>query len=342
MQLPFEPLICTKRIDETYDCSTFEFKKLDNSPFSYKAGQFITFEVDVAGELEYRAYSLSSSPTEPDSVAITIKRVSGGKVSNYLMDHLQAGIALPAMPPAGEFTLEDNRVSNDILLMSAGSGITPCISMARYLLDSAATVNIHFIYSARSEADIIMADSLAALAQEHSTFRLSFILEETTTANVTEGRLNKDNFAQLVPDVTGKTIFSCGPTAYMETVKSLAEQRDFDMALFHQESFTPTKPETLDNGHNAANVQVKTYHVVAPQYAKSFTVAQNQTLLEALEAAGVPIIGACRSGVCGACKCKVNGETKSSSNATLTADEIKMGYVLSCSTQAYADLVIEI
>lgn len=337
MQSQFEPLLCTNRTDETADATTFEFKKLDDALFEYKAGQFITFEVDVAGEVEYRAYSLSSTPSKPESVAVTIKRVEGGKVSNYLLDHLQPGIALPAMAPAGEFTIENNQVTPDILLMSAGSGITPCMSMARWLLDTAQKVNIHFIYSARSEADIIMAKELQVLNVSNDNFQLSFILEETDSSEFIKGRLDISNFTQLVADVAGKTIFTCGPAPYMQVVETLAEERGVDMDLFHKESFVPeveVEEELSDNGVS--------YQVVAPQHGKNFTIKAGKTLLNALEEAGVPIIGACRSGVCGACKCKVTGNVESSSQETLTAEQIGQGYVLSCSTKATSDIVVEL
>lgn len=336
MQSQFEPLICTKRIDETLDATTFEFKKLDDGLFTYQAGQFITFEVDVAGEIEYRAYSLSSTPSKPESVAVTIKRVTGGKVSNYLLDHLQPGIALPAMTPAGDFTIENNQVTPDILLMSAGSGITPCISMARWLLDTQQQVNIHFIYSARSESDIIMKDSLNELNELHDNFRLSVILEETDNRAFIAGRLNNDNFKQLVGDVAGKTIFTCGPTAYMQVVENVANEHCFDMDLFHKESFVA---EELVTEPEKSGVS---YQVVAPQHGKNFTINADKLLLNALEEAGLPIVGACRTGVCGACKCKVTGQVESSSTATLTTEQIELGYVLSCSTKATSDLVVEL
>ncbi|MFT6927517.1 MAG: NADH oxidoreductase Hcr [Psychromonas sp.] len=333
----FEPLICIKRIEETLDSATFEFKKADDTLFEYQAGQFLTFEVDVAGELQYRAYSLSSTPSQPQSVAVTIKRVPGGKVSNYLLDNLQSGIALPAMAPAGEFTLQDNPTTPELLLMSAGSGITPCMSIARWLLDTKQQVNIHFIYSARSEADIIMADTLKALDAQYDNFRLTRILETTDNSDDLHGRLDLDMFEKLVPERHGRTIFICGPAPYMQAVELVAKQSGFDMALFHKESFVPAA-----NDDQISAESVLSYQAVAPQYGKNFTVAENQSLLEALEAAGVPVIGACRSGICGSCKCKVTGEVKSTSQATLTAEQIAQGYVLSCSTKAYSDLVVEL
>lgn len=337
MQSLFEPLLCTKRIDETSDATTFEFKKLDDAAFEYQAGQFLTFEVDVAGEIEHRAYSLSSTPSKPESVAVTIKRVAGGKVSNYLLDHLQAGMALPAMAPAGNFTIENNPVSADILLMSAGSGITPCMSMARWLLDTGQQVNIHFIYSARSEADIIMAKELAELDTQHDNFRLSFILEQTDNSAFIEGRLNADNFTQLVDDVAGKTIFTCGPTPYMDVVENLAMQRGFDRDLFHKESFVAEDDAATEQSDSGVR-----YQGIAPQHGKNFVISSEKSLLHALEEAGLPIVAACRTGVCGACKCKVTGQVESTSSATLTAEQVAQGYVLSCSSKATSDLVVEL
>ena len=334
MQSPFEPLLCTLRTDETSDATTFEFKKLDDSFFEYKAGQFITFEVDVAGEVEHRAYSLSSTPSKPESIAVTIKRVEGGKVSNYLLDHLQAGIALPAMAPAGEFTIENNQVTPNILLMSAGSGITPCMSMARWLLDTNQQVELHFIYSAHSADDIIMGKELNEIALQHDNFQVSFMLTEGGNSL---GRLSIDNFTQLVNDVAGKTIFTCGPDSYMQAVESLAEQRGFDMDLFYKESFTPINTTLDDQDDDGVN-----YQLVVPQHGKNLTINASKPLLNALEEAGLPIIAACRTGMCGACKCKVTGQVESSSSATLTPEQIEQGYVLSCSTKASSDLVVEL
>lgn len=332
----FEPLICISRIDETADTATFEFKKLDDAAFNFKAGQFLTFAVEIADKLECRAYSISSSPMNSESVAVTIKRVNGGKVSNHLLDHLQTGMTLPAMAPAGEFTLQDQKTTEKLLLMCAGSGITPCISMARWLLESNQKVNIHFIYSALSEADVIMAKVLDALNKEFANFHLTRIIEKTTNANDIQGILDLALFKKLIPDTRGRTIFTCGPEAYMEAIESFAQSTKFDMTLFHKESFVADK-DNRETTRSDVN-----YQIVVPQYAKTFTIAENQTLLDALESAGIPISTACRNGFCGACKCKVKGNVKSASQQALTAEQIKQGYVLSCTAIAYSDLVVEL
>ncbi len=331
----FTPLFCINRIEETADSATFEFKHLEDFPFEYQAGQFLTFEVEVATVKEYRAYSMSSDPSFPQSVSVTIKRVEGGKVSNHLLDHLQPGMALPAMPAEGEFTLLKCQTTPDILFMSAGSGITPCLSMARWLLSSKQQVNIDFVYSAKSPQDIIMAPLLNELAEQHDNFNLHYILEQCADMDAIEGRLTCENFTLLIPELNGKTIFTCGPQPYMEAVHAFAQARGFDMALFHQESFTPVESEQ-------ASEDSVNYQLFAPQYAKSGSVSSSESLLTAMEQSGVPIVGACRTGVCGSCKCKVVGEVESTSQSTLTPTEIEQGYVLACSSKAKSDLVVEI
>jgi NADH oxidoreductase Hcr len=333
----FAPLICTDRIEETVDAATFYFRTADSIPLDYKPGQFITFQVDVADEQLHRAYSLSSTPSRPESIAITVKRVPGGKVSNHLLDHLRPGHMLPGMAPAGEFNLIDCRSTSKVLLFSAGSGITPCISIARWLLDTDADAEIHFIYSARTAADVIMADELTRLDAEHPRFTLQRVLSQPETACDHHGRLDQALFDRLVPEVAGYSLFTCGPAEYMATVKSFAQARGLDMDYFHQESFTPGAANDEDADSGAS------YQLQAPKFGKAATISGGQSLLEAMEGAGLPVIGACRSGVCGSCKCQlVAGEVESSSQATLTEAEIASGYVLACSSKARSDLVVEL
>ena len=332
----FIKLVCIKRTEETHDAATFEFEAINKDLFQYKAGQFLTFEVEIAGEKEYRAYSLSSSPTAPQTVAVTIKRVKDGKVSNFFLDNIQAGSTLNAMPPAGNFTVEDNKTTNEIILMSAGSGVTPCVSIAQDLLATNPDVIIHFIYNARSESDLILEHVLSDLDDRFENFRLTYVLEELAakTENKRQGLMNAFYFEILIPDNRGRTIFICGPSPYMDAVEHLAESMGFDMSQFHKESFTPVIEEELPPA-----VQ---YQLSVPFQNKTFEVSSNKTLLESIEAAGLPIVSACRTGFCGACKCKVQGDVESTSQETLTAQQLKDGYVLTCSSKPKSDVVVEL
>ena len=331
------PLVCVDRIEETADAATFVFQAPDAKPLEFKAGQFIIFQVGVADEVLHRAYSLSSSPSRAEKVSIAVKRVSGGKVSNHLLDHLQPGHMLRTLPPAGEFNIIDRPSTRHILLFSAGCGITPCMAMARWLLETAPTVSIEFIHSARSGAEVIMADELDRLHREYPNFHLTRILEAPARADDFTGPISAPQFDLLVPEISGRTIFTCGPEGYMNAVHAFAEARGLDMRYFHRESFSP--PGTT--AANDASAAGESYAVYAPNFGKQSEIHAHQTLLEALESAGLPIIGACRSGVCGSCKCQViSGETDSTSAATLTDAEVSTGFVLACSSKARSDLVV--
>ncbi|GLS90929.1 hybrid-cluster NAD(P)-dependent oxidoreductase [Psychromonas marina] len=332
----FERLRCIKRVDETSDASTFEFEHLDQRPFNFQAGQFLTFEINHYNNLLYRAYSICSSPAKPNSVTVAIKRVPGGKISNYLIDNLQAGHALPAMAPAGKFTREENKTTNNLLLMSAGSGITPCLAIARDILDTEQAINIHFIHSARRSDDVIMLSLLNELADKHKNFRLTMILETTDNATDFHGRLDKTMFAELVASVSEQTIFICGPSLYMKSVEEIVSATDFDMDYFHKESFV-AEAKTGETVFSDI-----THEISVPAIDKAFIANDQQTLLDALHGAGIKVPYSCKSGVCGACKCKVSGNVVSTSQETLTAEQIELGYVLSCSTKANSDLVVEI
>jgi len=332
----FERLRCIKRIDQTSDASTFEFEHLDQRPFQFQAGQFLTFEINYYNNMLYRAYSICSSPQSPNSITIAIKRVPGGKVSNYLLDNLQAGIALPAMAPAGKFTLEANKTTSNLLLMSAGSGITPCLAIARALIDTQADVNIHFIHSARKSDEVIMASLLQELAEKHANFQLSLILESNDTPSHFSGRIDNDIFTQLVPDNTEHTIFICGPSLYMQSVEKIALDNNFDMDYFHKESFVPEAKE------GEVTLSDINHQITVPALNKQFMANDQQTLLDAMHAADIKVPYSCKSGICGACKCKVSGEVVSSSTEALTSEQVEQGYVLTCSAKANSDLIIEL
>jgi len=333
----FERLRCIKRVDETSDASTFEFEHLDQRPFEFQAGQFLTFEINYYNNLLYRAYSICSSPEKPNSVTVAIKRVPGGKISNYLIDNLQPGHALPAMAPAGKFTREANNCTQNLLLMSAGSGITPCLAIAQDIIDKQQDINIHFIHSARRSDDLIMSSLLSELAEKHTNFRLSLILTASDEEHHhLQGRLDSTMFNQLVPDTTEQTIFICGPTAYMQSVEDIASVTGFDMDYFHKESFV-AEAKAGETALSDTNHQIN-----VPALNAEFMANDQQTLLDALQGAGVKIPYSCKSGVCGACKCKVSGDVVSSSREALSDEQVEQGYVLACSSKANSDLVIEL
>lgn len=336
-----ETLCCVERRQETENAVTLVLKPTKTLAVSYLPGQFLVLNVTIQGQSHSRAYSLCSAPQIDHELAVTVKRVDGGLVSNWLLDHFHVGDELTALPPAGGFVLPTDYSAKNILLCSAGSGITPMMSMARWLIANKPNVNIHFLHSTRHADDLIFKDALLAMTKQHAQFHFYPVLRNLTDAfTCYQGRINPTLFNQLITDLTDTQVFMCGPEDYMETIEGFLRDRHFPMELSHKESFapsaltisTPTETQT-------------TFAISVPQFGADAEIAAHQTILDALEALQLPIIAACRSGICGSCKCKVTkGQTEDISEmpGPLTEEEQQEGFILACSTRANSDLELEI
>ena len=134
---------CLKVIQETHDVKTFCFDMAQPMLFFFKPGQFITLELAIGTEKVMRSYTISSAPSIPYSFSVTVKRVAGGQVSNWLHDNLQSGDLLTVHGPVGQFNCMDFPAEK-VLLLSGGVGITPVMSMARWLFNTNAGVDMAF------------------------------------------------------------------------------------------------------------------------------------------------------------------------------------------------------
>ncbi|MGY0217433.1 FAD-binding oxidoreductase [Endozoicomonadaceae bacterium StTr2] len=326
-------LTCLRVVQETDDVKTFVFQSTPQTRFHFKPGQFVTLQLEIEGETVYRTYTISSSPSKPYTLELTIKKVEGGQVSGWLLENLKPGDKVKAEGPGGEFNIIDHPAKK-VLFLSAGCGITPMMSMSRWLRDTVADVDIHFIHSARTSYDIIFRHELDKTAQRYDNFKLDYVLENI------DGFLDAEKLQQLAPDMHDRTIFVCGPAPYMTAVEQMVADSGFDMSRYFQESFGG---QLMPELKTEAIAQAEGYQLTLEKSGKVATFDPGQTVLEALENQKAPIIGACRAGVCGSCKVKISeGEVSSTSQMTLTPDEIAEGYVLSCCSTPQSDLSINI
>lgn len=328
---------CIARHDETHDSASFTLASDMPARFDYKPGQFVTLAVEIDGQRHHRAYSISSSPLNTGSITITVKRVAGGLVSNFLLDNLHAGQYLEAGVTAGEFYLSEEACAGPLVMLSAGSGVTPVMAMARWLLALDAEASIHFILSARSEQDIIFRDELLAMQVRYPNFRLDLFLDNAEgQADRHAGFLTPERLDGLLTDAASCHFYLCGNPPYMAMIESWYRERALPADRFHKENFTP---EALP----AAEVGAQVFELAIAGFGKTAAIVDGQTLLEVLEASGVPLIAACRAGVCGSCKCKViSGQVERASTATLTEDDLSAGLALACSTRARSCVTVEL
>ncbi len=325
---------------ETSDTKSFFFRHPMGTP-DFKPGQFINIGVTIDGKTHYRAYSVSSLPSDK-LIQLTIKRVPGGTVSNWMIDQLNAGDQISLHGLAGTFNIIESPYRKNIILISAGCGITPVMSMARYLLslNDERIQSIQFIHCARDEDNIIYFKELCKLNEEYDKFSPVFYCSHPQKEHrslIHKGRLNADSLmAHLKDCFNDSSIYLCGPDEFMDMVKTEIDASGFDMGHFHMESFASSCETPEPN--NASIHEGKNHTLSLPDFGIEKEVPDGTILLDILQENSIPIVAACRSGICGSCKCKVEtGKIQLTvdavANGTLTREEIDEGYTLACSSR---------
>jgi glycine betaine catabolism B len=242
---------CAEIIDETHDVKTFRFVAEPGLLFSYKPGQFLTLDLEINGEEVLRSYSISSSPSRPHSLEITVKRVPAattdlpaGLVSNWLHDNIQVGSEVKISSPMGKFTCFQYP-SQKLLFISAGSGITPMMGMSRWLCDTMADCDVVFLHSARTPADIIYQQELMMMSARHKKFQPLVTITQNQSGQSwlgLTGRVTANMLQSIVPDFMERVAFVCGPEPFMAGTKKLLAELNFPDENYHQESFGGAKP----------------------------------------------------------------------------------------------------
>lgn len=341
-----ETLVCRAVRQETHDVKTFVLSAPEPRLLRYAPGQFITLELDIGGAAVNRCYTLASSPTRPDCVAITVKRVPAGLVSNWLHDTLAPGQALRVLGPSGAFScfLHPMPAGQKYLFLSAGSGITPLMSMARAAHDLALDADIAFVHSARTPADIIFARELALMTAAGPHFRLGLVCERRGGRHDWagfNGLLDAPTLNNIAPDFKDRKVYTCGPAPYMAAVRALLAGGGFDMANYHEESFAF---ESLDaqvemGGDTAAPDGFK---VSFSRSGDQLACAAGQTILGAARAAGLRMAASCTQGLCGTCKTKmVSGQVDMQHAGGIRQREIDQGFILPCCSKPLSDIVLD-
>lgn len=320
-------LTCVEREEIARDFVTFWLEPLQGDVPSYQPGQHLPIAVEIDGEAVARRYTLSSSPTRPGRLAISVKRIDGGRVSNWLVDHLQIGDTLSCESPDGRFYLGDKH-DQPLLLLSAGSGVTPMMSMLRYLSDSNQLDDVVFYHQCRSVEDIPCKEELDQLKRQHPGLTVLISLSQAPMDWFgLKGRLTLSHLKQ-VRGIETRQVFVCGPDGFMRKAKNLLLKKGLAEQNYHQEAFGITN--SAQQVHKSLTISVNG-HV--------FSGTNQKTLLEQAEEAGAPIANSCRAGLCGACKVTVeSGSVDQPDVPALQEHERNMGMVLACCCVPQTDI----
>ncbi|MGF1724421.1 MOSC N-terminal beta barrel domain-containing protein [Photobacterium nomapromontoriensis] len=312
-------LTCVERDDIARDFCTFwlEPAKQQQLP-SYQPGQHLPLQIEINGEYIARRYTLSSSPSRPGRYAISVKRIGDGRISNWLHDNFHVGNSLVAEKPDGNFHLGQH--TDKLLLLSAGSGVTPMISMLRYLADNHLIRDVVFYHQCRSESDIPYLNELEQLKTAHPHLTVIIALSQPSSAwSGLTGRLNTQHLTHI-PELADRQVFVCGPDSFMTHAKTHLLEAGVAESCYHQEAFGSAKPATT--AQQTVSISID---------GNLFQGDNQHTLLEQAEAAGIGVANSCRAGFCGACKMTLeSGDVEQPDVPALLPGEKEAGKVLAC------------
>lgn len=318
----FQRATVTRIIKETADSRTYVLAP-EEQPFSYRAGQFCTFKVTVDGEDLYRSYSMSSAPETDTELMTTVKRVNGGKVSNWIIDNVVEGDELTMTRAAGTFVL--GSASAPLLAFAGGSGVTPILSLAKSALASTDR-GVRLLCADRDRSSAIFDAVLDDLVERYPG-RLSV----QRHLDDEHGLLDAAGVEKFVGADRDADCYICGPEGFMTVVRA-ALPGTANVLVEDFDASPPVKAPAPEVSEAAGDVDAGgTVTIRLDRKKASVPRVAGETLLESARRAGLSPPFSCEAGNCGTCMAKLlEGEATMRTNDVLEDDEIADGYILTC------------
>jgi glycine betaine catabolism B len=322
---------------QTHDAKSLRFLLPAGKHLRARPGQFLAFEWVVNGKKAVRCYSISSSPNQLAYIEITPKRVPDGYISKFLNDEANPGLTVKARGPYGKFYLDESKHKR-VVLLAAGSGITPMIAMLRYMDDLCLGIDTKLIYCVRTEADVFFSSELTELQIRMKSFRYALVLSQPSSEwKGWKGRVTREMLEREIEKPLESTFFLCGPPAFMDHARSLLNAMAVRPSSILQESFGGDlggKPDQATDD--------RLFKVTYTRSVGACDISPDQTLLENSELNAVSIPYGCRQGVCGTCLTKlISGNVEMGNVPGLTEELRSQGYILPCVSRALNDLVLD-
>ena len=328
---------------ETANCKTIriEIPQPLETVFHYKAGQFISLRLFIDGQVATRCYSISSAPSQENSLNITVKKLPGGLLSTFLNEKLKTGDVINASAPSGNFTLPHNHPAKcNYIMIAGGSGITPIISICQHLLETCDPARIQLIDVNSNSDSIICKQRIKALQSEYpDRLMVQHILSQK------EGRLTLEKLKTLLTRIPYYSemythFYLCGPQGLKDIATHALDAADIKTKKIHRENFTTT-PAATNMEPNTSLTQV-----IAPDsqpgVTQSISLSINnkqskiepisgETILESAIRCGLNPPYSCMSGICGSCRAKLNeGEVEMDNASGLSANDLEENNILTC------------
>ena len=333
----FHRLRVARVVHETEDARSFVLDVPEElrSGFEYRAGQFCTFRVHIDGATLHRCYSMSSAPGVDADLVVTVKRVPGGAVSNWLIDRLVAGDEVEVSQPAGVFQLTGSTAP--LVAFAAGSGITPIMSLLRATL-AGSRRRVRLLYANRDRDATIFLDELTRLERD-SEGRLEVQHHWDVEHGFVDAAAVRRFSGEDLPDAE---LYVCGPTPFMDVVEGALLGAGAQSDRIHIERFTPssevlgpdsTGAEPLAGPRRDQADASGTTTVTVEVEGRSGTTAHRPgtTILQTARQLDLDPPSSCEAGNCATCMARVvEGTVTMHVNDALTDAEVEEGWVLTC------------
>ena len=339
----------TEILDETPAIKTFRLVdgRTGKAPFSYIAGQFVTLAAMVSGKRVSRSYTIASSPTENRFIDLTIKREEKGLFSRYLHDELRVGSTIDASGPQGFFTFTGSEAES-LVLIGAGVGVTPLMSVLRYLTATRWAGGLTLLFVCRTPADFLFRRELEETARSNPRFRLVVTMTKAEEGEWQglRGRFTSEMIERNVPEIRESRVHICGPARMMEETKAVLLKLGVPSLAIKLESFGPLRkdepPTPLGRSEQGTIVSTSNTVLFKPSNRTAF-LPPDLTVLEAAESVGVEIQNSCRAGTCGLCKVRLlSGQVSMEVQDSLTEEDKQRSIVLACQAKSAGSVVVEV
>lgn len=310
----------------------------------FRAGQYVSVKLRIGDTTTARPYTLAASPalSLDGQYQITVKKAPDGFVSEYILEHWKVGTEVTLSGPEGPFSYEPIRDEAEIVGLAGGSGITPFMAMANAILDGTEDFRLTLLYGSRKQEDILYADELAEICSLTDKVRVIHVLSEEQTAGYEHGFIGADLIQKYAPE--RYTLYICGPRAMHDFLAGELPKLGLDRKHIRREFVpAPGSPEYFEN-YSGDSSKVFTLSLQMLGEKKEIPLRADETVLTAIERAGIAAPSRCRSGECGWCRSRlISGDVfipESMDGRRLADDEA--GYIHPCSTWALSNLELEI
>ena len=298
-------------ITRTDDCKSFVLvpdEKRGTSALAYfGAGKYLTVFEEIEGMKITRAYSISSKPQDAlaGKYMLTIKRVDGGLMSNYILDTWDVGTEVTVSAPAGNFEYQPLRDAKKVICLAGGSGITPFVSMAGAILDGDEDFNMVLLYGSRNKENILFYDELLEIASKTEKVKVINVLSDKDTDvsgdGFEAGFITAELIKKYAPENEPYSVFICGPAAMYNALDNELPKLGLEKKYIRHEMFGEFHDPKTQEDYPSDIPETVSITVTIQDETKVVTGSTNDSVLQILEKNGISAPARCRSGECGFC-----------------------------------------